>query len=103
MIVKKKGEDSSCQIFVVKEKMGERTVWRVGEEKKGNKWVTGPAEKERVFSVLQSEQLARTPEPSWPKGKGTETLPRSPDCTMSENRILARERGMRAKAWGGKG
>ena len=33
---------------------------------------TGPAEKERVASVPQREQLARTPEPLLPKGKGTE-------------------------------
>ena len=33
---------------------------------------TGPAEKERVASVAQREQLASTPEPSLPKGKGTE-------------------------------
>ena len=31
-----------------------------------------PAEKERVASVPQREQLARTPEPHLPKGKGTE-------------------------------
>ena len=33
---------------------------------------TGPAEKERVVSVPQREQMARTPEPPLPKGKGTE-------------------------------
>ena len=33
---------------------------------------TGPAEKVRVASVPQREQLARTPEPPLPKGKGTE-------------------------------
>ena len=33
---------------------------------------TGPAEKETVASVPQREQLVRTPEPPWPKGKGTE-------------------------------
>ena len=33
---------------------------------------TGPAEKERVVSVPQKKQLARTPEPPLPKGKGTE-------------------------------
>ena len=33
---------------------------------------TGPAEKERVASVSQREQLARTPEPPFPQGKGTE-------------------------------
>ena len=32
---------------------------------------TGPAEKERVVSVPQREQLVRTPEPPLPKGKGT--------------------------------
>ena len=32
---------------------------------------TGPAENERVASVPQSEQLASTPEPPLPKGKGT--------------------------------
>ena len=33
---------------------------------------TGPAEKERVASVPQREQLASTPEQPLPKGKGTE-------------------------------
>ena len=33
---------------------------------------TGPAEKERVASVPQRKQLASTPEPLLPKGKGTE-------------------------------
>ena len=33
---------------------------------------TGPAEKERVASVPQTEQLASMPESSLPKGKGTE-------------------------------
>ena len=33
---------------------------------------TRPAEIERVASVPQKEQMARTPEPSLPKGKGTE-------------------------------
>ena len=33
---------------------------------------TGPAAKERVASVPQREQLARTPEPPLRKGKGTE-------------------------------
>ena len=32
---------------------------------------TGPAEKERVASVPQREQLKSTPEPPLPKGKGT--------------------------------
>ena len=33
---------------------------------------TGPAKKERVASVPQREQLARTSEPLQPRGKGTE-------------------------------
>ena len=33
---------------------------------------TGLAKKKRVASVPQREQLASTPEPSLPKGKGTE-------------------------------
>ena len=33
---------------------------------------TGPAERKRVASAPQSEQLARTREPSLPKEKGTE-------------------------------
>ena len=40
---------------------------------------TGPAEKERVVSVPQREQLGRTPEPPLPKGKGTERLCRAPN------------------------
>ena len=33
---------------------------------------TGPAEKKRVASMPQREQLESTPDPSLPKGKGTE-------------------------------
>ena len=33
---------------------------------------TGPAEKIRVASVPQREQLVSTPQPPFPKGKGTE-------------------------------
>ena len=33
---------------------------------------TGPAGKETVATVPQREQLACTPEPFFPKGKGTE-------------------------------
>ena len=33
---------------------------------------TGPAGKEKVASVPQTEQLASTPEPPLPKGEGTE-------------------------------
>ena len=81
--------------------MEERTGWRrqnesqiEGEEKRNGRYVgaaetskkraewhrlqreklehTGPAEKERVATMPQSEQLARTPEPPLPEGKGTE-------------------------------
>ena len=66
---------------------------------------TGPAEKERVASVPQREQLKSTPEPPLSKGKGTE-----PFCSkhqivkwerveVNESRILARERRIRARAW----
>ena len=53
---------------------------------------TGPAEKERVASVPQRQQLARTPEPPLPKGKQTQPSVRT----------LARKRGIRARAWSGK-
>ena len=33
---------------------------------------TGPAEKKKVASVTQREQLASTPQPPLPRGKGTE-------------------------------
>ena len=77
--------------------MEERTGWRGqnesqtgGEEKRNGKtlWCcqdqqmaqasaekleqTGPAEKKKVASVPQKEQLARMPEPPLPKGKQTE-------------------------------
>ena len=45
---------------------------------------TGPAEKERVASVPQREQLARTPEPPLPKGKGTEQS-KAPDHEGGES------------------
>ena len=65
---------------------------------------TGPAEKERVASELQREQLASTPEPPWPKGKETEhQIVRGKRVKVSERRTLARKRGIRAKAWRGKG
>ena len=69
---------------------------------------TVPAEKERVASVPQTEQLARTPEPPLPKGKEQSRLSISPDhggerVKMGESRTLARERGIRARACSGKG
>ena len=55
----------------------------------------GPAEKERVASVPQREQLASTPELPLPKGKETEPsvqIMRLERVKMSESRTLARER-----------
>ena len=60
---------------------------------------TGPAEKERVASVPQREQFARTPEPPLPKGKGTEpsiqsTRPWGEErVKVGESHTLASERG----------
>ena len=59
---------------------------------------TGPAVKERVASRPQREQLAKTPEPLLPKGKGTEPSVQSTSregeiVKVSEIRTLARERG----------
>ena len=63
----------------------------------------GPAEKERVASVPQREQLARTPEPPLPKGKGP-----SVQSTRSlggksqgeqEPHLGEREGSVRARAW----
>ena len=69
---------------------------------------TGPAEKERVASVPQREQLARTPEPPLPKEKEQSRLSRVSDhegerVKMGESRTLARVREIRARAWRGKG
>ena len=58
---------------------------------------TGLAEKERVASVPQREQLARTPEPPLPKGKGTDAQSRVPDHKRRESRWA------RAALWRGGG
>ena len=55
---------------------------------------TGPAEKKRVASVLQREQLASTPEPSLPKGKGTE-----PSVQSTRSRGQRESRWVRAAPW----
>ena len=69
---------------------------------------TGPAEKERVASVPQREQLARTSESPLPKGKGTEPFVQSTRSLGGggggeESHLDERERGIRARAWRGKG
>ena len=45
----------------------------------------GPAEKERVASVPQREQLASMPEPPLPKEKGTSHLSKAPDHEEGES------------------
>ena len=67
---------------------------------------TGPAEKESVTSMPQSEQLASTPEPPLPKVKGTEryvqiTRSRREGIKISESGTLARERGRSEREHGG--
>ena len=47
---------------------------------------TGPAEKERVASSPQREQLENTRELPLPKGKGTEPSVRAPDREEGESR-----------------
>ena len=71
----------------------------------------GPAEKERVTSVSQSEQLARTPEPPLLERKGTEPSVQSTRSCGGMGRESKRARaapwrereGIRARAWRGKG
>ena len=69
---------------------------------------TRPIENERLASVPQREQLARTLEPPLPKGKEQSCLSKVPDhegerVKVGESRTLARGRGIRAKAWREKG
>ena len=59
---------------------------------------TRPAEKERVASVPQREQLARTPEPPLPNGKGTE-----PSVQSTRSRVGRESRWARAAPWREKG
>ena len=57
---------------------------------------TEPAEKERVASVPQREQLARTSKPPLPKGKGTEP---SVQSTRSWGGGRGESRWTRAAPW----
>ena len=72
---------------------------------------TGPAEKERVASVPQREQLARTPEPPLPKGKrnravcpeyqimrGERVKEERMDSTMKEGRFQGGKGGQARRA-----
>ena len=68
---------------------------------------TGPAEKERVASVPQREQLARTSKPSLLKEKGTEPSVQSTRSWERESQggrapHLDDRGGIRARAWRGK-
>ena len=106
----------------VKEKMEERTERESDRRRREKKWQscwccraqqracsmaqasaeklehTGPAEKERIASVPQREQLANTPEPSLPKGKGTKL---SAQSTRSWGR--RESRWARAAPWRDRG
>ena len=69
---------------------------------------TGPAEKERVASVPQRKQMARTPESPLPKEKKQIRMSRVPHheggrVKVSESRTLARVREIKAGARSGKG
>ena len=50
----------------------QQRAWRMAKASAEKLEHTGPAEKERVASVPQREQVASTPEPPLPKEKGTE-------------------------------
>ena len=62
---------------------GELAEWRRHHQK--NLKHIGPAEKKRVASMPQNEQLARTPEPLCQKQKKQNHLPRSPDGEVGES------------------
>ena len=60
---------------------------------------TEPAEKERVASVPQREQLASSPEPPLPKRKETKhQIMRRERVKVGESRTLAREKGIKTRA-----
>ena len=63
-------EKRNDRLYGVAETSKERAEWRRLQRKNWN--ILGLPKKERVASVPQRKQLARTPEPSLPKGKGTE-------------------------------
>ena len=70
---------------------------------------TGPAEKERVASVPQREQLARMPEPPLPKGKRNRAVCPEYQIMRGESQggrelhLGESEGRIRARAWRGKG
>ena len=64
---------------------------------------TGPAEKKRMASVPQREQLASTPEPPLPKGKGTEPSVQSTKSWEERVKVGEKEEdqseSMKRKGW----
>ena len=60
---------------------------------------TGLAEKERIASVPQREQLASTPEPPLPKGKGTEPSVQSTRSWGGGERQGDQSESMERKGW----
>ena len=97
LIEQRREKKVSATEFEIEGKTEDKTGWRESERKGGEKkwqtcWCcqdqqrayrmarisaeklerTGPAEKERVASVPQREQLASMPEPPFPKGEGTD-------------------------------
>ena len=71
-------EQNETQIVEGEEKW--QTCWCCRDQQRACRMVqasaeklehTGPAEKERVASLPQREQLAKKPEPPLPKGEGT--------------------------------
>ena len=86
----------------------QQTACRMAQSSAEKLEQTGPTEKERVASVPQREQLTRTPEPPLPKGKRNRAvcpkhqIMKGERVKVGESRTLARERGIRARAWRGK-
>ena len=104
---KRREENRNGRLVGAAETSKQRAEWRRLQRK--NLSILGLPEKERVVSVPQREQLARTPEPPLPKGKRNRDvcpkyhIMRGMRVKMGESRTLARKRGIRARAWSGKG
>ena len=84
---------------------GQQRVCRMAQASAEKLQHTGPAEKKRVASVPQREQLARTPEPPLPKGRAVcleYKIMRRERVKVGESATLATERRIRAGAWRGK-
>ena len=55
-----------------------QTCWCCRDQQRACRMAQASAEKKKVASVPQREQLASTPKPSLPKGKGAEPPVQSP-------------------------